>query len=127
VQSRFNCGSLNGLAKVFAAQLKPMAEALHSRTRRRKIKEHIAAAKSEGDLSAMLVAANALVGDESYGKNFRRAAAQHVALQTEIEEMGADDGAAERMGKFVGERAATVLSLVIFGLSAALTVIGIGP
>ena len=126
VQSRFNCGPLNELAKAFAAQLGTMADDLHGRTRRKQIKEVITAAKAAGDLTELFIAVRAVTNDESNAKNFRRAAVRYAALQTEIDDLKADDSYAVRMGDEIGGRAATALSLVFLVLSAALAVFGIG-
>ncbi len=126
VQSRFNCGPSIGMAKAFAARFGPLADGVHSRTRRRKIKDHLAAAKGAGDLSAVLLAVKAVSEDKSDEKNFHRFVAHYAVLQAEIDDLKGDKGYAAEMGSVIGGRAAAALSLVFLALSVALAVFGIG-
>ena len=127
VQSRFNCGPSIGMAKAFAARFGPLADGVHSRTRRRKIKDHLAAAKGAGDLSAVLLAVKAVSEDKSEEKkDFHRFVAHYAVLQAEIDDLKGDKGYAAEMGSVIGRRAAAALSLVFLALSVALAVFGIG-
>jgi hypothetical protein len=126
LQSRFNCGPLKGFAKAFAKQLGPLADALRSRTRRKQIKDHIAAAKADGDLAALLVGVHAVTKNESDEKNFRRFVAHYAALQSEIDDLKVDDSYAVRLGNEIGGRAAVAPTCVLLVLSVALSVFGIG-